>query len=146
MAVKENTLMLRTLVTLSLFLAAVTEGLAVEGLSQYRWKNRVLVLFGDKADRDVARQIDFLKRKEADLADRDMVVLHVTKDRVIPVYGEAPAAAADGLHSELKAPNGFELVLIGKDGGVKLRSREPTTSAEIFDLIDRMPMRRAGDR
>ncbi len=138
--------MLRTLVTLSLFLAAVTEGLAVGDLSQYQWKNRVLVLFGDKADPDVARQIDLLKRQEADLADRDMVVLHVTKDRIVPVYGHAPDAAADELRSELKATEGFELVLIGKDGGVKLRSREPATSAEVFDLIDRMPMRRAGNR
>jgi hypothetical protein len=33
-------------------------------------------------------------------------------------------------------------LLIGKDGGVKLRSSEPVSVKDIFGLIDSMPMRR----
>jgi hypothetical protein len=36
----------------------------------------------------------------------------------------------------------FEIILIGKDGGVKLRSKTPISLEELFSLIDAMPMRR----
>jgi hypothetical protein len=35
----------------------------------------------------------------------------------------------------------FQVLLIGKDGGVKLRSSEPVSVKDIFGLIDSMPMR-----
>ena len=35
----------------------------------------------------------------------------------------------------------FGVVLIGKDGGVKLESSVPVKTAKLFDLIDSMPMR-----
>ena len=37
----------------------------------------------------------------------------------------------------------FEVVLIGKDGGVKARTSEPGALKEFLALIDTMPMRRA---
>ncbi len=37
----------------------------------------------------------------------------------------------------------FEVVLIGRDGGEKLRANAPVPPAELFALIDTMPMRRA---
>jgi len=36
---------------------------------------------------------------------------------------------------------GFQVLLIGKDGGVKLRSSEPVSMKDLFGLIDSMPMR-----
>lgn len=36
----------------------------------------------------------------------------------------------------------FAALLIGRDGGVKLRSKEPITAKELFGRIDEMPMRR----
>ena len=38
--------------------------------------------------------------------------------------------------------SGERILLVGKDGGVKLRSEEPVSIQRIFDLIDSMPMRR----
>jgi hypothetical protein len=35
----------------------------------------------------------------------------------------------------------FRVMLIGKDGGVKLNSEQPVTVNQIFELIDSMPMR-----
>jgi hypothetical protein len=37
---------------------------------------------------------------------------------------------------------GFEILLIGKDGTVKLRSDKPVSSEDLFALIDSMPMRK----
>ena len=36
----------------------------------------------------------------------------------------------------------FQVLLIGKDGGVKARYKEPPLLAEVFALVDGMPMRR----
>ena len=41
------------------------------------------------------------------------------------------------------APEGFAVLLIGRDGGVKLRSGTPLTTGTLFDAIDAMPMRQA---
>ena len=37
----------------------------------------------------------------------------------------------------------FRIVLIGKDGGVKLDQAKGISIQEVFDLIDTMPMRQA---
>lgn len=40
-------------------------------------------------------------------------------------------------------PAGFSVVLIGKDGGEKLRRTTPLPPADLFALVDAMPMRQA---
>jgi len=74
---------------------------------------------------DVARQVALLEDRGADLAERDVVVL---------TDGPGVAALRDG--------PGFRVLLIGKDGGVKLDRRAPVAVDEILSLIDSMPMRR----
>lgn len=39
--------------------------------------------------------------------------------------------------------SGFSVVLIGKDGGEKLRRNTLLSSKELFAIVDAMPMRRA---
>ncbi|MDI1249127.1 MAG: DUF4174 domain-containing protein [Lacunisphaera sp.] len=40
-------------------------------------------------------------------------------------------------------PAAFSVVLIGKDGGEKLRQTTPLAPADLFALVDAMPMRQA---
>ena len=37
----------------------------------------------------------------------------------------------------------FEIILIGKDGGIKFRDNSPVQSSDLYKIIDRMPMRQA---
>lgn len=47
------------------------------------------------------------------------------------------------LYSEYKTRNNsFEVLLIGLDGGVKLRQAEVLSNEKLFGRIDQMPMRR----
>ena len=39
-------------------------------------------------------------------------------------------------------PGGFRIVLVGKDGGIKLEQEEVLDPETLFSLIDGMPMRR----
>ncbi len=135
---------MRRLLVASILSITASQGFAMDGLSDFNWKNRVVLVFGDAGDQKVARQISLLERQKGELADRDMVVIQVSGQQAHAVYGEAAVMDAGSLKKAADVSgNGFHIVLVGKDGGVKLRSEHVVTDVEMFDLIDRMPMRRA---
>ena len=47
------------------------------------------------------------------------------------------------LDFQWKEEEPFEVVLIGLDGGVKLRKESPLSKEDLYAIIDGMPMRRA---
>lgn len=91
-------------------------------LEELRWKARPVVILG--AGEETEAQIAALQAEAAALAERDVVVLT-----------DGPGAEA------LRKGPGFQVLLIGKDGGVKLHRSAPVAPSEIIDLIDTMPMR-----
>lgn len=100
-------------------------------LRDYRWEKRpVLVFAPSEADPDYRRQLALLTAAREGLAERDVVVLT-----------DAAPERLGRLRTGL-AVEGFALLLVGKDGGVKLRETAPVTPERLFALIDRMPMRR----
>jgi hypothetical protein len=100
----------------------------VEDLSQFVWEKRPIVVFADSPnDPAFKRQIDLLHAREGELAKRDVVV-------IIDTDAQSP------LRRKLR-PRGFALVLIGKDGGIKLRKPKPWDVREISRVIDKMPLR-----
>ena len=99
-------------------------------LGSFLWTARPIVVFADSpADPRFQQQIDLLKKEEARLADRDVVVLTDTDP-----------AAKSPIRSKLH-PRGFQMVLIDKDGGVKLRKPRPWTVREITRTIDKTGLR-----
>ncbi|SFE38903.1 DUF4174 domain-containing protein [Roseivivax sediminis] len=100
-------------------------------LSDYRWSNRPVLLFAD-ADTDAAyaAQRAALAAAAPGLADRDIVVLTDTDPQ------------ARGALRARFAPEGFLMVLVGKDGGVKRTETAPISADDLFATIDAMPMRR----
>ncbi|MGE7369006.1 DUF4174 domain-containing protein [Neorhizobium sp. NPDC001467] len=137
--------MKKFLIAAAMVLAAATQGNAMDSLSQFDWSKRVLVLFGDPQNGKLQEQVRLLREQKTGLAEREMVVLQVSGNDVHVVFGDAKPVNAGQLRTEADAESdGFEAVLVGKDGGVKLRSKQVVSDVEMFDLIDRMPMRRAG--
>ena len=92
---------------------------------------RQLLIFGDPNWRAVKEQLELLKKDSAGLREREVVVT------MAGVGDAAWKRFAVPLHSD------FTVVLVGKDGGEKYRSHRPLSTAELFALIDAMPMRRA---
>ncbi|MBM1687653.1 DUF4174 domain-containing protein [Sulfitobacter geojensis] len=99
-------------------------------LSEFRWKKRPVLVFADSED-DPAfiEQMELLAAREDELRERDVIVLTDTD----------PDARAP-LRLQMR-PRGFMLVLVGKDGGNKLRKPFPWDVREITRSIDKMPMR-----
>lgn len=99
-------------------------------LSQFVWLKRPVIVFADSPnDPRFIQQLEYLTAREDGLRERDVVVLTDTDP-----------AAEGPLRLKLR-PRGFMLVLIGKDGGVKLRKPFPWDVREIGRSIDKMPMR-----
>lgn len=98
----------------------LTEGV----LDRLRWQARPVVIIADGAATEA--QVAALMDEAEALSERDVVILTAT-----------PGTAG------LPVPAGrdFSLLLIGKDGAVKLSRSQPVAPGDIIALIDRMPMR-----
>ena len=100
-------------------------------LDDFLWVNRPIVVLADSPDDPrFVEQLRLLEGRLADLKERDVGGITDTD----------PSPPAD-LRQALR-PRGFMLVLIGKDGGIKLRKPSPWSVREISRVIDKMPMRR----
>ena len=100
-------------------------------LSEFLWTNRPVIVFADTpADPRYAEQMAKLKTDMQMLVDRDVVILTDTDP-----------SASSVLRQKLR-PRGFMLVLVGKDGGVKLRKPFPWSVRELTRTIDKMPLRK----
>lgn len=135
---------LLTLVMASLFampLNAETPGEPVEDglffsvdevdLSQFKWKNRPVVVFADsELDPAFVEQMRLLRARTDQLIARDVVVITDTN----------PAVLSD-LRRQLR-PRDFGLVIMSKEGVVNVRKPFPWDVREISRSIDKMPIRK----
>ncbi len=94
--------------------------------------HRLVVVVGQASDPRVTQQHAALEHDAAALRERDVVVQDITPE----------AARRDRPELGVTAEAAFEVLLVGKDGGVKLRRDKPLAASEITALIDTMPMRR----
>ncbi len=137
----------QTALGLLAFSLAVATTLPARGseLAPYRWKNRLLLVFAPNAlDSDLAAFEKNLSARSAEVLDRDLLVFRILEEGASS-RGDEPLAFNDAasLRRRYKIkPGRFTVILIGKDGGLKLVRECRGALQEIFDLIDTMPMRR----
>ena len=114
------------------------------GLGDYLWERRPLLLFAP-AERD-PRLVETMRRIEAsrcDFADRDMVPGRIVTEGTSTRDGHVvDNDQARWLVSEFGiGADSFSVVLLGKDGGEKLRVADVPDLQAICAVIDGMPMR-----
>lgn len=123
----------RTIATFIL-LALTASTMNAGTLEELRWKKRVVVIYAPAgSEGQLARQEQLLRIHEAELNERDVTQILLRE----PVEN---ARIADRFKL---AEVGFTVLLIGKDGGEKLRSHDVVSPATLCRLIDSMPMRQA---
>merc|ERR1712179_337836 len=92
-----------------------------QGLNQYRWNKRVIVTYSDSEHPELQQLQSEISQRSCEYGNRNLVHEHVgTSD-------------ADG---------DFRLDLIGYDGFTKYTGHRGELQT-LFDIIDRMPMRRS---
>ena len=113
-------------------------------LAAHRWQHRLVLVFAPAtSDTDYNAQLAILAGREPDNDDRDLLI------GTFPAQGTgqfndqeiAPDAIATLRQQLAVQEDGFSVLLLGKDGGVKLRADRPLSAEQIFTTIDRMPMR-----
>ena len=114
-------------------------------LTPYQWKNRLLLVFAPSpSDQRFAEFERSLMARSVDIQDRDLRVFRIFDTGPSYLDGqELPPEDAESLRRRFRQRAvGIRLILIGKDGGVKLTGEERIALQAVFDLIDQMPMRR----
>lgn len=116
---------------------------SLQPLESYRWKHRIILYTSDaQAMRQFNQAVE--ERKEA-IIDRDLyfVNLGAPNNTELNRHLTLSAPAIDELRAILRTqPKVNELILVGKDGGIKERI-DRIDLQFLFDAIDQMPMRRA---
>ena len=102
-------------------------------LAPYRWSARVIVASApDVDDPALAHQRALFARMGRQAETRHLVLVEAVGD----------SAKARALREALDIDGrGFAAVLVGKDGGAKLRASHPLGPDDLFPVIDAMPMR-----
>ena len=89
----------------------------------------VIVFANTEANPAFQEQLELLSERTEELAERDVILITDTSPE-----------GRSALRTKLR-PRGFQLTLIGKDGGVKLRKPFPWDVRELTRQIDKMPLR-----
>ncbi len=98
----------------------------------YPGKRQVLIFYTDQGSALKKKQVALLEQKQSQIKERDIEV-HVYKikdDKATVAKWKVPASAS------------FEFILVGKDGGEKLRADTVVGMQQLFSVIDAMPMRK----
>ena len=112
---------------------------AAAPLDDHRWKDRLLIVFAASPESaELGRQRAITAGMGADMRQRDLLQVEVIG---ATVRGASESAAAMRKRYGVQAGT-FRVLLIGKDGGVKLDSSEPISAQQLTGTIDAMPMRR----
>ncbi|MEZ4459225.1 MAG: DUF4174 domain-containing protein [bacterium] len=107
---------------------ATPSGTAVN-LHQHQWRDRVVLLFSDDENHaDLVAMRSALAQDLRGVRERDMVIYVLKPSSKV---GRQFGVAA----------HGFTFILVGKDGGEKMRQAQVVALKELYATIDRMPMR-----
>jgi hypothetical protein len=115
-----------------------------QDLSSHLWKNRLLLVITDSIKNNTYDdQLKMLREFEEGVSERKLIVYKVIPEKYSVGLLENAWIASPKLYNDFKKNNDseFEIILIGLDGGVKLRTNELLIAEELFGRIDSMPMR-----
>jgi len=114
-------------------------------LDGYTWRNRLLLVFSPDTDHpEFIAQNRIFAAVQSELQDRNLLVLRMIPDEPIKIDNKTSVGSSSktiyrNFSIELED---FRVLLIGKDGTLKLTQTRAVKSSELFNLVDAMPMRR----
>lgn len=105
-------------------------------LAENGWKHRIILVYAPTdADPSLQRQRALLAADPTGVSERDLLIRELPADQLAD---EDRAYLQKSLNT---TGNSFRVMLIGKDGGVKIRQTSPIALKQLFGTIDGMYMR-----
>ena len=113
-------------------------------IGKNQWKNRVLILLTKDAENtEYGNQLTEFNGELLNFNERKLVVYHVTPASYKVGLNTTTKPISPMLYTKYKkTKSDFEVILIGLDGGIKLRQDSILTKQKLYTLIDSMPMRK----
>ncbi len=123
---------------------SVATAAATVTLAQMRDRQRPLLIFAPAAnDPRLLEEGRIVSEHAREAADRNLVTVAVVDHGdLLAGHRLAEGDVAEARRKFHVGSGEFAVVLVGKDGGEKLRAGEPIPFARLRETIDAMPMRR----
>ena len=113
-----------------------------QDLEDYQWKNRIILLKDNNLSSDLLqKQLMQFEIKKDELDEQNVLVFCLIESTVYDSKLVKTSLEAKTLTSQYALSDFKGLLLLGKDGGIKLKKEFIVKPSEIFKLIDGMPMR-----
>ena len=110
----------------------------VENIDVFEWQNRIILV---QPKSDCASTTKAFNNQQAAVAERHVLWFVVCNDKIASNFnGVLSEQFIDKIKTKYFNHSNTNVILIGKDGGIKQRS-DILDLASLFDLIDSMPMR-----
>ena len=116
-------------------------------LDAYRWENRLILIVAENPeDGKMAEQLKLFENEQEALTDRKLLIFKIYAGGCT-VYSPGMKLIQNTENKDLYEEFGsnstpFQILLIGLDGGMKMKTNRVTDPAVFFAEIDTMPMRR----
>jgi len=113
-------------------------------LGDYQWENRLLVVSSPAPDEPkFARQLQQVAATGREFGERDLVLISLATDGTsLAGKRKLDPTQVEEIRAALGIDAGaFAVLLVGKDGTVKLSKNTIVPMDDIYALIDKMPMR-----
>jgi hypothetical protein len=116
-----------------------------QNIADFKWKKRLLILVANSVeDTSLKQQLRAFTSEGSHIKERDLVLILMDKNHIYFDNGQISQLSLPETYRVLQLEKDFTgLVLVGKDGGVKLKTPFPVLPNKVFDLIDAMPMRKS---
>ncbi len=115
-------------------------------LSKYQWDNRVLIIYSnDDGENKLQEQKSKYTLSKDEYNERDLLIFHLSDNQfhnLTEKLSEGISISALKAFLSIKKEDEFKVVLLGKDGRIKLKSEQVISNQKLFSTIDAMPMRR----
>ncbi|WP_115461981.1 DUF4174 domain-containing protein [Winogradskyella aurantiaca] len=115
-------------------------------LSGYQWHNRLLVISNPLNNLEKeTEQLELLGSLDQDFKERKILVLKLTNHNYTVLNSNVTTNTSDpiGIEGLTLSEKEFSILLIGLDGGIKLRQNQSIKRDELFAIIDGMPIRQS---
>lgn len=114
-----------------------------QSLDNHQWQNRIVLLFTDLEETKLQSQLKLFAENQSGLNDRKITVYQITADAAKKNGNDfwEENFKTDILKEYQIKKDEFTFILIGLDGGEKMRSTEVVSLKKLFSKIDKMPMR-----
>ncbi len=116
-----------------------------QSLKEYQWKNRLVFLVDESMEsKTMNTQLQLFLNDSDELKERDIVLFQLTPKAVTLSNGKKNVLDPNYVYNFLSIHKTHKgVILVGKDGGIKLKKPFEVPPKDIYGLIDGMPMRKS---